>query len=794
MFFRVLKLDLKKKKVMNILILIFIILTTIFSASGINNIVTVLNGTDYYFDKAGVGDYAVITTKDDKIFDILDNSEAIKSYKYDTCMNVPKENLKIDGKDKIKSESDISFQSIENSGIHFFDKDNNEIQNVSKGEVYTTVNFMKDNNLSIGDKISVEFDDVKIELKIVGKAKDALLGSGFMGSIRLIVNDEDYKTIEKHLIANNEAKEKTSSSMVYRIFYIETDNPSEVEKCLSDSSSIKFMGRRETLKLTYVMNMMIAFIALVLSVCLIIVALLILKFTITFTINEEYREIGVMKAIGINNKSIRSLYIIKYLSLSIIGAIVGFLASIPFGEMLIKSATDNMVLGNSTGSMLNIIGAIFVVITTVLFAYVYTRKIKKASPVDAIRNGQTGERYKAKTIYKLKNSHVRLNMYLAINDILSAPRRFITIIVTFFVCLIFLLGLVITADTMKSKNLITVFCTESDVYFMPNDAVDMYNYKSLEELDEKMIKKYEKLFDENGMPCKICVDLHYNYKTSFNGTTYNIRCQQGFHINSEAYTYTSGIAPKNENEVAITDKVSEKIGAKIGDKLKIDLGDGEKELIITAYFSTLNNIGEVIRFSENVPTKYDRLGGSQYFQVDFTDNPSTEEINNRIQKMRELLGTEAVYEPAEFCRILMTGVADTMEAVQYFLLAITIIIVILVILLMELSFITNEKSQIALLKAIGFTDKQIIKWHIYRFALIAVVSALLAALLAIPITNLWCSPIFAMMGAKHINYSINPIKIFIIYPGIIVGVTVITAFFAALVTKKIKSSDTANIE
>lgn len=794
MFFRILKLDLKKKKVMNILILIFIILTTIFSASGINNIVTVLNGTDYYFDKAGVGDYAVIATKDDKIFEILDNSEAIKSYRYDINMGISKENLKLEGNNKIKSESVISFQSIKNSGIHYFDKDNNEIQNVSKGEVYTTVNFMKENNLSIGDTITVELDDVKIDLKILGKAKDALLGSGFMGNVRLIVSDEDYKTIEEHLIGNNESKGNVSSLMEYRVFYIETDNPSEVEKCLSEVSSIKFMGRRDTLKLSYVMNLIVAFIVLALSVCLILVALLILKFTITFTINEEYREIGVMKAIGINNKSIRSLYIIKYLSLAIIGATVGFLASIPFGEMLIKSATENMVLGNSTGSILNIIGAIFVVFTTVLFAYVYTRKIKKASPVDAIRNGQTGERYKAKTIYKLKNSHVRLNMYLAINDILSAPRRFITIIATFFVCLIFLLGLVITADTMKSKNLITVFCTESDVYFMPNDAVEMYNYKSLEELDEKMIKKYEKLFAENGMPCKICVDLHYNYKTSFNGNSYNIRCQQGFHISSEDYTYNSGIAPINENEVAITDKVSEKIGAKIGDKLKIDLGDGEKELIVTAYFSTLNNLGEVIRFSENVPAKYDRLGSSQYFQVDFTDNPSTEEINNRIEKMKKLLSTDAVYEPAEFCKTLMTGVADTMEAVKYFLLAITIIIVILVILLMELSFITNEKSQIALLKAIGFTDKQIIKWHIYRFFLIAVVSALLSAVLAIPITNLWCTPIFGMMGAKHINYFINPIKVFLIYPGIIVVVTVITAWLAALVTKKIKSSDTANIE
>ena len=61
MFFRILKLDLKKKKVINILLLLFIILASVFQASGLNNIVTVMNGTDYYFDKAGIGDYEMIS-------------------------------------------------------------------------------------------------------------------------------------------------------------------------------------------------------------------------------------------------------------------------------------------------------------------------------------------------------------------------------------------------------------------------------------------------------------------------------------------------------------------------------------------------------------------------------------------------------------------------------------------------------------------------------------------------------------------------------------------------------------
>ena len=60
MFFRILKKDLKRKKAMNAVMLSFILLATMFVASGISNVVSVTNGIDSYLDKAGIGDYVVI--------------------------------------------------------------------------------------------------------------------------------------------------------------------------------------------------------------------------------------------------------------------------------------------------------------------------------------------------------------------------------------------------------------------------------------------------------------------------------------------------------------------------------------------------------------------------------------------------------------------------------------------------------------------------------------------------------------------------------------------------------------
>ena len=51
MLFRILKKDLKRKKVMNAILLCFILLATMFVASGISNVVSVMNGTDSYLDR-----------------------------------------------------------------------------------------------------------------------------------------------------------------------------------------------------------------------------------------------------------------------------------------------------------------------------------------------------------------------------------------------------------------------------------------------------------------------------------------------------------------------------------------------------------------------------------------------------------------------------------------------------------------------------------------------------------------------------------------------------------------------
>ena len=161
--------------------------------------------------------------------------------------------------------------------------------------------------------------------------------------------------------------------------------------------------------------------------------------------------------------------------------------------------------------------------------------------------------------------------------------------------------------------------------------------------------------------------------------------------------------------------------------------------------------------------------------------------------IKEKYNIEDVFDAAGYCADCI-GVTGTMNSVTGLMLLITGIVVILVSVLMERSFISDEKGQIALLYAIGFKNSFVLKWHISRFAIIAVLSELLAAALTIPVTKLWCNPIFKSMGATDVKYCFKPLSQLVIIPFTVIGITAVTVLVTSMYTKKIKSRDIANIE
>ena len=787
MLFDILKKDIKRNKTMNIILFLFVIIASIFFASGFSNLIAVLNGTDYMFEKAEVGDYQIATVGENVIGSLdedLDSIDSIDSYKKDTVIFLMNGELMRSDDEKIDFSNTGLLQSIDRTGIKLFDKDNNVITGVNKGEVWVTSSFLRTHDLSVGDTIKIEKDDIHKSFKIVGGIKDAFLGSEFMNNGRYIMNDDDFSEFY-----NNENSFRYSGG---EIFYINSDNVKDVDSKVSKLNNVNYAYPTSNIKLAYVMNLIVAFVVVILSLCLILVSALVLRFSINFSISEDFREIGVMKAIGIKNTKIRLLYLVKYVFVALIGSVIGLFISFPFGKMLLDMVTEDMILGSDNVVLSNACGALAVLVLVSLSAYISTKKVKKLSPVDAVREGQTGERYKKRNGIKPSKSLLRPTHYLSLNDVLSSPKRFLTIIVTFSLCTLFVLVLVNTANTMNSDRLASSFGPVNDVYMSELSDAMSYKFEGKEALT-KHLKDIEDEFIKEGMPCKVSETLTYTYGVEFNKDTYNYLLEQGINIKATDYNAIKGDLPKNKNEVCITKYFTELTGAKIGDTIRIDLGEGLENFLIVGEYQSMNQLGKVILIHEDVDTDFQHLSNPGHYRVKFTDSPDQKIIDERVEKIKEIRNNDKVYNCTDYC-LNQIEVYPILDGVAKVLLIIVLFVVVLITVLMERSFIADEKNEIAIVKAIGFRDFTVIRWHVFRFFTVALIAMIIAVVLSVPVTDLTISPIFGMMGASNVEYNYDILRCFVTYPLIIMAVTVITATLTALYTRKIVSRDTASIE
>ena len=790
MYLNILKKDLKRKKTMNIILLIFIILATMFVSSSVNNILNVTSALDNYLDMANVPDYLLLTSNknnENDVETILNATNTIENYGIEKMLLLEQKNFIFED-ENITALGGINFiQSDEELSLNYFLSDGSILEKVEPGKIYMTEGKADILGLEIGDKITIEFKGIKNEFTFAGGIKDAVLGINGASIQRYIINKEDF----------NKYLEFSEIDRLYggKIIHIHTN---DIENMLSEikpfTDNSIFRGDRAHIKLNYIFDMMITGIILVVSFIFIAIAFVVLRFTITFTLTEEFREIGVMKAIGITNLKIRGLYLVKYTALSILGAIIGLILSFPFENLLMSGSSKSIIISNQNSIFISLLCAVIVVSVILLFCFSCTKKVKKMRPIDAIRNGETGERFRKKSYMKLGKSKLPTMAFLSLNDIVSSPKRFSIITIVFSLCISLLFILSVTVSTLKSGTLHSAFdMVESDVFF--GDDSTEYLLEDGQEKLEKSLKGLEKELEKNGMPAKCMKEILFSFPVIFDGNKADIYGYQGTGTTMDMYEYLEGTAPQNDGEIAITKISANKIKATIGDTITIKTIDGDKKYIITAFFQTMYNMGDGIRFYSNEKLNYLQSQSYTDSQIKFTDNPNKEEIKYRIEKIKELYPELSDVKTSEEAISEKLSVTEAMNAMKILVAIITIILVALITVLMERSFISKEQGEIALMKAIGIRNGRIYLYHTFRFLFIGIIAVIISEILVMPLTHLCIDPVFKMMGLEiGVDYVKNPSELYIIIPGVLFITTMISAFITSLYTRKIKSSGISNNE
>ena len=783
MYLSILKKDLKRKRAMNIILLLFIILAIMFVSSSVNNIINVTTALDSYFEMANAPDYCAVTMNKNLAVDIDETvraASAVDRYETENVLFLSTDNFICEDGDIVIGSGTHLLQS--DICMNYFLSDGSILETVEQGEFYMAEGKADALGIDVGDKLTIEVNGVSREFVLADKIKDALFGAGQFTITRYIISEEDFACF---LSAEN-VEEYYGGMLVY-LYSSNMETALPQIKPLADNSALTM--DRALMKFFYIFDM------IVVGILLVIIAFVVLRFTISFTLSEEFREIGVMKAIGIGNFKIRGLYLVKYMGLSVIGAAIGLALSFPFGKMLMSISSQAIIIGNQSPILVNILCAVFVIAVILLFCYGCTGKVKKLTPIDAIRNGQTGERFRKKSLMSLSKSKLPAAPFLALNDIVSAPRRYSIITLTFFLCLALLLVISATVSTMNSNSLATAFgWADCDIYLDSKIVAECMMEDGHEKL-EKHLDEMEQILAENGIPAKCYQEIMFTLPVSFGENESNISIYQGTGVAMDLYEYTAGISPQNTDEIAITRIAAEKLNADIGDTVTIKTIDGDKEYIISAFFQSMNMQGSNIRLHSDEYINYVQAAGGPDTQIAFTDHPDSREIERRMEEIR---GIFPDYENIRTCAEAvadMLGITETLDTVKSFVVVFTIILAVLITVLMERSFIAKEQGEIALMKAVGTRNGKIYAYHTFRFLFVGLIAVMIGEIFAMPLTHLCVDPVFIMMGMELApSYVIDPVEMYLVFPVVILVTTAVSAFLTSLYTRKIKSSDTANIE
>ena len=618
---------------------------------------------------------------------------------------------------------------------------------------------------------------------------DAVFGSDMMGTPRFIISRNDF---DKFVRSSTDEKYDMCKGFVYNI---ETSDTDTVGNAVSDISGVAFTGTKDMIKTTYILDMIIAGIFLIVSFCLIIISIVLLRFTIGFTISEEYREIGVMKAIGIKNSKIRTLYMVKYIAMSMVGAVTGFFAGIPFGNMMTEQSSKSFVTGDSQSYLINLLCALAVLLVIGLFTWWSTRKVKKFTPVDAIRNGESGKRYKKKGLLSLSESHFSPVFFMAVNDILSGFRHFAVMSATFVIGILMITIMLNVISTVQSPKLLGWFSmAECDLTLEDKETTEKYTVPDGQRLRNEYVKEMEKTLADNGIPAHCFAETLFKYPIRSGENKSVTLSFIGSNSTTDMYTYIEGTPPENENEIAVSHIIAERLNVNIGDTVTVRVGGKEKEFMISALYQSMNNMGEGLRFNEKIEIDFSEALGYFSYQVKYTDNPSADEIHSRRETIEKLYPDYTVRSAGEYADYFISGVAGMLSDTKNFIVMIVMLINILVVVLMESSFLTKERGEIALMKSIGFKNRSIILWQTLRVAIIMAVAVIIAVLLTDPVSQLAVGGIFKIMGSKFIIFDTNILEAYIIYPLAVFAVTVLASLISALGIRTISSQEVNNIE
>ncbi|MGG3892152.1 FtsX-like permease family protein [Metabacillus fastidiosus] len=767
---KILRKDFQRKKSITFTLFIFIMLSVLLVSSGSGMVIKLANSINNLFIESDAPHFVQMHSgKIDEleIEKFAAANKLVENHQISEMVNIDGANVSLGRGNKSEAGSvmDISFVKQNRSFDFLLNLENEPVQ-VSRGQIGVPVYYMQRDHLEVGDKVIVSNGNSAMEFKIAYFIRDALMNPSVVHSKRFLIHEADYETLKS-----------TSNEIEYMIEF-QLTQIDKLNEFTQSYQSAKLPNKGPTIDyhsfqvLSALTDGIIVAVIILVSFLLIIIAILCLRLTILATMEEDYKEIGVMKAIGIEENYIKRIYMTKYIVTGAAATITGYLVSLFTG--LLFSANIMLYAGAASETILQymipVIAAVSIFLIVISFTRLTLRRFNRITAVEALQAGNIGET-KVNFLPLTKNKYLGVNSFLGLNDIFGRIKMFGFLFFIFVICSFTIIVPVNFLHTIQSPDFIAYMgIGKSDI------RIDLQQSENTAERFNDVVNYIQN--DEDIRQFSPMITSNFKVWGS-DGVLENINIETG-DMSIFPLKYLQGHAPVKENEVALSYLNGKNFDKSIGDKLSlvIDSKGNEKEMVISGIYQDITNGGRTAKAL--LP---ESKGNVLWYVVSLDVKPSV----NIAEKMDEY--TKA-FHPAKVThldRYLIQTLGDTIEQLKKLTVLFIVIAVFVSILITSLfmqMLLAKDLSQIAVMRSLGFSLKDIQVQYIVKILLVMSIAIIIGTILSNTAGESMISFLWSFLGASDIQFVINPVSAYIICPLILMLAVTVTTILSMLSMNK----------
>lgn len=640
---------------------------------------------------------------------------------------------------------------------------------LGEGEIYLPYSFTGlYKGVKIGSEMVFGDEDTQYKFKVKGFIEESNFGSAVIGTKRYFVSDKDFEKIHENADGKYFAKIIDAG-----IELCDGADYFVVKKALDDSCGISdksalIISSDETTAYTKLYSDTGSNILLVFLILLITIVIISMWHSISTSVEMEYVNLGILKSQGFTSGKIRLVYILQYVFAELIGAVIGLILSIPLTMALgrlfqpitgLITATDVSILKCAAISL-------GIIILCGVFVILATRKVSRISPVRAISGGKSEVHFDSRLNMLIKAKP--LSLFMGLRQFTSRGKSYIGSVFIVALLVYFMMSISVLSQRLSGDNLI-----EGNIN--PNISVVMSD-----EFEISDIKRFEE---------EVC-SVDKDAKTIFAYNKYVMI--DGIELYCTAYSPAElmykpleGRMPIYDNEASITEIVADELGKKIGDTVIIGSGENAKEFIITGYHQAMNDLGRT--FLITAEGLYRVNGAKPVCYVELSDISLTDKLSKALDdNLGELISAKTVNTERSNA---IDGMLELINAICLILVlavfGVSVIFSAVVIGMICNKAFIKERSDIGILKAIGFTAKELQRQFAFRFLIVSATGSVIGGVCSLFFTKPLLEMLLRMVGVTRIESSIT-IVTFIVPAVLICLCFFVFSYFAARKTKKVE--------